>query len=104
MSYIQTPIYGGSHGHHHGHHQGLKHYIPHYHPHSDYLPGVVHEHSNATTSDLLRRYEEERRRGRVFTQRPVEFNPNRYVSYVTHEHVLADRCLDHDHFSRVVRR
>jgi hypothetical protein len=52
----------------------------------------------------LRQYEEEKRRGRVFTQRPVEFNPNRYVSYCTHENVLVDRPMDQDHFSRVARR
>lgn len=36
--------------------------------------------------------------------RPAEFNPSRYVSYCVHEHVGIDRPMDHDQFSRLVRR
>jgi hypothetical protein len=52
----------------------------------------------------LRQYEEEKRRGRVFTQRPAEFNPNRYASFRVYENVRVNEPLDEQHFSRVVRR
>lgn len=49
----------------------------------------------------LRQYEEEKRRGRVFTQRPPEFNPNRYASFRVSENVLVDRPIDQESFSRL---
>ena len=52
----------------------------------------------------LRRYEEQKRMGKVFTQKPMELDTNRYVSYVTYENVQVDRPLDHESFSRMQRR
>ena len=86
-------------------------YIPGYVVKSDYLPTRVVEGQNAQTSELvslhliqLRRYEEEKRRGRVFTQRPAEFDPHRYASYKVYENVQINQPLNEEHFSRVARR
>lgn len=52
----------------------------------------------------LHRYKEEKSRGHVFTQRPAEFNPQRYTSYKVYETVQLHQPIDEQTFSRIVRR
>ena len=52
----------------------------------------------------LRQYEIEKSHGRVFTQRPVDFDPRRYVSVRTYENVNVGQPISAEHFERVVRR
>jgi hypothetical protein len=52
----------------------------------------------------LRRYEEEKRLGRVNTQRPVEFNPNRYVSVRTYENVKLNQPISEQQFQSEISR
>ena len=86
-------------------------FVPNYVVKSDYLPTRVIDGNESQTNQLvnirltkIRQYEEEKRRGRVFTQRPAEFNPQRYASYRVYETVRVDQPLNEEHFSRVARR
>ena len=45
-----------------------------------------------------------KRQGRVFSQRPMEFNPNRYASFKVSEVVKTNQPLGEYHLSRIVRR
>lgn len=52
----------------------------------------------------LRRYEEQKRMGKVFTQKPVEFNPNRYVSVRTYENVKVNQPISEQQFQNEISR
>ena len=52
----------------------------------------------------LRRYEEQKRLGRVNTQKPVEFNPNRYVSVRTYENVKLNQPISEQQFQTEISR
>ena len=52
----------------------------------------------------MRRYEESKRQGKVFTQRPVEFNPNRYVSVQTYENVRVNQPMSEVQFQSEISR
>ena len=52
----------------------------------------------------LRRYEEQKRLGRVNTQKPVEFNPNRYVSVRTYENVRVNQPISEQQFQTEISR
>lgn len=42
----------------------------------------------------MQQYELAKRSGKVFTQRPADFNPNRYGSYRVYETVRVDQPMD----------
>ena len=49
-------------------------------------------------------YEDQKRQGHVYTQRPNEFNPNRYVSVRTYENVKVGQPISESDFNSRVRR
>ena len=52
----------------------------------------------------LRSYEAERARGHVYTQRPAEFNPNRYVSIRTYEDVKVGQPISEEQMQRIIQQ
>jgi hypothetical protein len=52
----------------------------------------------------LANYEEQKRRGQIYSQRPAEFNPNRYVSAKTYENVFVNKPISEAEFNSRIRR
>jgi hypothetical protein len=78
----------------------LTEFVPTYQPHSDFLPTRVSD-NNLTEAQKwvhlhlikLATYEQQKRLGKVYTQKPTEFNPNRYVSVRTYENVIVNKPI-----------
>lgn len=49
-------------------------------------------------------YEQQKRVGHVYTQRPAEFNPSRYVSVRTFENVVVNAPIPESEFMSRVKR
>lgn len=89
---------------HHGQHR-LNEFVPHYVPHSDYLPhNQVIDGRQHEVQGLLSQYELERSRGHVYTQRPAEFDPRRYVSVRTYEDVKVGQPVSEEHIRHLLNR
>lgn len=52
----------------------------------------------------LQQYQLEKSKGHVFTQRPAEFNPARYVSVRTFEDVKLGQPISEEQMQRLLRR
>ena len=52
----------------------------------------------------LSTYEQQKRDGHVYSQRPAEFNPARYVSVRTYENVKLGEPISENEFNSRVRR
>ena len=55
-------------------------------------------------STQMATYEDQKRQGHVYSQRPSEFNPNRYVSVRTYENVKVGQPISEEDFNSRVRR
>jgi hypothetical protein len=49
-------------------------------------------------------YEQQKRAGKVYAQRPVEFNPARYVSVRTYENVIVNAPISEIDFNSRIKR
>ncbi len=49
-------------------------------------------------------YEQQKRLGHVYTQKPAEFNPNRYVSVRTYENVVVNKPISEVEFNSRIKR
>ena len=49
-------------------------------------------------------YEQQRRAGKVYTQRPTDFNPARYVSVRTYENVVLNQPISETEFNSRIKR
>ena len=49
-------------------------------------------------------YEQQKRLGHVYTQRPAEFNPTRYVSVRTFENVVVNKPISETEFNSRIKR
>jgi hypothetical protein len=52
----------------------------------------------------LKQYENGKAQGQVFTQRPAEFDPRRYVSVRTYEDVKINQPISEEELQRRLRR
>jgi hypothetical protein len=52
----------------------------------------------------LANYEQQKRAGHVYTQRPTEFNPARYVSVRTYENVVVNQPISETEFNSRIKR
>lgn len=52
----------------------------------------------------LANYEQQKRLGHVYTQKPVEFNPSRYVSVRTYENVVVSQPISENEFNSRIKR
>ena len=57
-----------------------------------------------SSSIQLSDYEQQKRVGHVYTQRPAEFNPARYVSVRTFENVVVNRPISEAEFNSRIKR
>lgn len=49
-------------------------------------------------------YEQQKRLGHVYTQKPAEFNPSRYVSVRTYENVVVNQPISEVEFNSRIKR
>jgi hypothetical protein len=55
-------------------------------------------------STQIANYEQQKRLGHVYTQKPAEFNPNRYVSVRTYENVVVNQPISEGEFNSRIKR
>ena len=57
-----------------------------------------------SASIQLSNYDEQKRLGHVYTQRPTQFDPHRYVSVRTYENVKVNQPISENEFNSRVRK
>nr|BAJ98972.1 predicted protein [Hordeum vulgare subsp. vulgare] len=82
----------------------LNEFVPTYVPHSDYLPNKVVDSNQPELQQWIANYEQQKRLGHVYTQKPVEFNPSRYVSVRTYENVVVNKPISEAEFNSRIKR
>jgi hypothetical protein len=55
-------------------------------------------------SSQLANYEQQKRLGQVYAQKPTEFNPARYVSVRTYENVVVNQPISEVEFNSRIKR
>lgn len=76
------------------------------HPHqpSHWFKAARSPRSRTYSSTQLRQYQLEKQKGRVFSQRPADFDPRRYVSIRTYENVNVGQPIPENQFQQYLKK